>query len=92
VQALRGAIRGILDAHAPNPALVVDRHWNVVDANAGLAIFTQDVAADLLAPPVNVMRLSLHPRGAAQHILNLPHWRAHLLGRLGRAPGRGGRP
>src|ERR1041385_1491361 len=59
MQAVRAAIRDILDAHVPNPAVVVDRHWNMVDANAGLAIFTEDVAADLLTPPVIVMRLSL---------------------------------
>jgi transcriptional regulator with XRE-family HTH domain len=82
--AVRAAVREILTAHEPNPAVVLDRYWNVVDANAGLSVFTECVAAELLAAPVNVMRLSLHPRGAAPHILNLPQWRAHLLGRLRR--------
>ncbi|HEY1291473.1 MAG TPA: helix-turn-helix transcriptional regulator [Chloroflexota bacterium] len=82
---VRAAVREILTAHEPNPAVVVDRHWNVVDANSGLSAFTECIEApELLAPPVNVMRLSLHPRGAAPHIVNLRQWRAHLLGRLRR--------
>lgn len=82
--AVRTAVRRILSAHEPNPAVVVDRHWNVVDANSGLSLFTEHVALEFLAPPVNVMRLSLHPRGAAPHIVNLNQWRSHLLGRLRR--------
>ena len=42
------------------------------------------MAADLLEPPVNVLRLSLHPDGLAPRILNLPEWRRHVLHRLGR--------
>ena len=42
------------------------------------------LAEHLLAPPVNVLRLSLHPDGMAPHIANLAEWRAHLLGRLRR--------
>src|SRR3712207_8873485 len=30
--AVRGAVRQVLRAHEPNPALVVDRAWNLVDA------------------------------------------------------------
>ena len=44
-----------------------------------------DVAdAVAAAPPVNVLRLSLHPRGLAPRIVNLAEWRAHLLDRLRR--------
>jgi transcriptional regulator with XRE-family HTH domain len=81
---VRAAIRTIVDAHAPNPAVVVDRQWNMVDANAGLSIFTAGIASEMLKPPVNIMRLSLHPDGAASRIVNLGQWRAHLLGRLRR--------
>jgi transcriptional regulator with XRE-family HTH domain len=84
LDAVRAAIRGILDAHAPNPAVVIDRHWNMVDANSGLGIFTDGIAPRMLTPPVNIMRLSLHPDGAASRIVNLAQWRAHLLGRLRR--------
>jgi transcriptional regulator with XRE-family HTH domain len=88
LDAVRTAIRGILDAHAPNPAVVVDRHWNMVDANSGLGVFTDGIAPEMLKPPVNIMRLSLHPDGAAPRILNLAQWRAHLLGRLRREAAR----
>jgi transcription regulator MmyB-like protein len=58
--------------------------WRLVDANASIGVFTQDVAAELMEPPINVLRASLHPRGMAPRILNLAEWRAHLLTRLRR--------
>src|SRR5436305_5573235 len=82
--AVRGALHQILDGHMPYPALVIDRYWNLVDANAGLAMFSAQVAPELLEPPANVLRASLHPRGMAPRILNLGEWRAHLLSRLRR--------
>lgn len=82
--AVRSAIRRLLAAHEPFPAVVVDRHWNQVDANASLAMLVDGVADHLLTPPVNVLRLSLHPEGVAPRIVNLGEWRAHLLGRLRR--------
>lgn len=78
------AIRQVLDGQAPNPALAVDRHWTMVAANAAVAPLLAGVAAGLLRPPVNVLRLSLHPDGLAPRIANLPEWRAHLLSRLRR--------
>jgi len=63
---------------------VVNRWWELVDANAGIALFTGGVSPELLEPPVNVLRLSLHPDGMAPRIANLPEWRAHLLARLHR--------
>ncbi|MFI5754629.1 helix-turn-helix domain-containing protein [Streptomyces sp. NPDC051569] len=81
---VRGALRQILAGHDPYPALIVDRGWNLVDANAGIELFTRGVAEDLLAEPLNVLRLSLHPEGMAPRIVNLGDWRAHLLGRLHR--------
>ena len=81
---VRDAIHNVVAAHEPNPAVVVDRHWNLVDANSAVALFLEGVAPELRTPPVNVMRLSLHPRGVASRIINLVQWRAHLLGRLRR--------
>ena len=66
------------------PAVVVDRSWSLVAGNRSVALFTEGVAADLLAPPANVLRLSLHPDGLAPRILNLPQWRRHVLHRLAR--------
>ena len=80
--AARRAVDLVLKAHEPFPALAVDRHWQMVAANAGVAPLLAGVAAHLLAPPVNVLRLSLHPEGVAPRIVNLPEWRAHIFHRL----------
>jgi transcriptional regulator with XRE-family HTH domain len=84
MRAIRAAVRRVLDGHEPYPAVVVDRSWNLVEANASVALLTAGVAPLLLAPPANVLRLSLHPDGMATRIVNLGEWRAHLLGRLRR--------
>jgi transcriptional regulator with XRE-family HTH domain len=79
---VREAIEEVLRAHEPYPALVIDHHWGLVAANRGLAVLTEGVAAFLLEPPVNVLRLSLHPQGLGPRIVNLHQWRAHLLERV----------
>ena len=84
LDAVRRALREVLAGHEPNPAVVIDQHWHLVEANSGIGLFTASVAPELLAPPINVLRLSLHPDGMAPHILNLGEWRAHLLARLER--------
>jgi transcriptional regulator with XRE-family HTH domain len=81
---VREAVGAILAGYEPYPALVVDRGWNLVAANGGLAPLTAAAAAHLREPPVNVLRLSLHPDGLAPHIVNLAEWRGHVLGRLSR--------
>ena len=83
--AARGAVERILRAHMPFPAMAVDRHWNIVAANDAVAPLLADVEdPSLLAPPINGVRLSLHPCGLAPRIANLPRWRAHILERLRR--------
>jgi transcriptional regulator with XRE-family HTH domain len=84
MMAIRDAVRGLLDGHDPYPAVVVDRWWNLVEANDALLSLAAGAAEHLLTPPVNVLRLSLHPDGVAPRILNLGEWRGHLLGRLRR--------
>ena len=81
---VRAALRQVLTGHEPYPAVVVDRGWNLVDANASVALFIGQADPALLAPPANVLRVSLHPDGMAPRIANLGEWRAHLLGRLRR--------
>lgn len=81
---VRDALGLILSGYQPYPALAVDRGWNLVAANSSLALLTGGADADLLQPPVNVLRLSLHPRGLAPAILNLAQWRGHILDRLAR--------
>ena len=80
--AARDAVEALLAAHMPFPALAVDRHWTLVTANAAASNLLTGVAPHLLAPPVNILRLSLDPEGLAPRILNLAEWRHHLLTRL----------
>jgi transcriptional regulator with XRE-family HTH domain len=81
--AAREAVQLILKSHEPYPALAIDRHWNLLAYNAlvpPLLASVEDPA--LLQPPVNVLRLSLHPKGLAPRIVNLGQWRHHLFERL----------
>jgi transcriptional regulator with XRE-family HTH domain len=84
LKAVQDALARVLKAHEPYPAAVVNRWWELVAANRGIELFTRQVRPDLLEPPVNVLRLSLHPDGMAPRIANLPEWRTHLLARLHR--------
>ena len=84
LKAVRDALQQVLAGHEPYPAVVVNRWWELVDANPGIALFTRHVDPSSSQPPVNVLRLSLHPDGMAPRIVNLPEWRAHLLARLHR--------
>ncbi len=76
---VKQALDQLLASHEPFPAIVVDRGWNLVAANSAIAMLTAGVAPHLLEPPVNALRLSLHPEGMAPRIDNLGQWRAHLL-------------
>ena len=72
----------ILSAHEPNPALAIDRHWTMVAANKAVFRFIAGADPLLLKPPVNLIRLILHPAGLAPRIINLVEWRAHAVARL----------
>lgn len=82
--AIREALDLILTGYEPFPALVVDRDWNLVQANNAVGPLIADVAPELLEPPLNVLRLSLHPDGMSSRIVNLSEWRGHLIDRLAR--------
>ena len=82
MRSAREAVELVLRGHEPYPALAVDRHWNLVSYNRAVPALTAGADAALLQPPLNVLRLSLHPRGLAPRIANLGAWRAHLLERL----------
>ncbi|MFJ5049919.1 helix-turn-helix domain-containing protein [Streptomyces sp. NPDC088719] len=81
---LREGLDRLLAAYEPYPALVVDGIYGVVAANRGIALLLEGVPEKLLAPPVNAMRLTLHPEGLAPRIVNLPEWRADLLAQMDR--------
>ncbi len=78
----RAAVDRVLTGHEPFPALAVDRSWTLLAANRVVPALLTSVTPELLEPPINVLRLSLHPDGLAAQIVNLPEWRAHLLARL----------
>lgn len=84
LQNARQAVESILKGHEPFPALAIDRHWNMVAANSIVPLLLESVAIELLAPPVNVLRLSLHPQGLAPQIVNLAQWKTHLMTRIHR--------
>src|SRR5262245_34948573 len=84
LQAARKIIDLVLEGHEPYPALAVDRHWSLIASNRTVPLLIAGVDASLLKPPVNVLRLSLHPAGLAPRIANLAEWRSHLLTRLRR--------
>lgn len=74
----------LLTGYEPYPALVVDATYTVVAANRGIAMLLEGIPEDLLEPPLNSMRLTLHPRGLAPRIRNLRQWRGHLLEQMER--------
>ena len=92
LQQARAAIDLVLTGHEPYPALAVDRHWNLLAANRALGPLLEGVAPHLLQPPINIMRLSLHPEGIAPRVVNFGTIRAHLLHRLQRQADNTGDP
>ena len=79
---VRQAVSRLLASHEPYPALVKDRYWNVVDRNRSTEILLRGVDPDLLQPPINALRMALHPDGMAPRIINLADWSGFLLRRL----------
>ena len=71
-------------AHEKAELVAIDRHWQLVAFNQAVEPLLETVSAELLTPPVNVLRLSLHPDGLAERILNFSQWKSHLLARLQR--------
>jgi transcriptional regulator with XRE-family HTH domain len=84
MRTVREAIDALLAGHEPYPAILVDRHWQLVAANRAATVLVESVDAALLEPPVNVLRASLHPRGLAARIINRDEWFDHVLGNLRR--------
>ncbi|MEU6313973.1 helix-turn-helix transcriptional regulator [Streptomyces sp. NPDC047014] len=84
METLREGIRQLLTGYEPYPALVVDATYTVVAANAGITMLLDGLPEHLLTPPLNAMRLTLHPEGLAPRIRNLAQWRGHLLHQMER--------
>ena len=81
---VRATLDQLLTLHLPSPALIVDRHWDLVTANAAAMLLTEGAAPELLEPPINVLRLTFSPDGLAPRLANLGELRTALLGRLHR--------
>src|SRR5687767_15566042 len=60
---LRDSLTRLLEAHEPNPALIVDGLWNLIEANRAASLLWDGVDPELLAPPINMLRLAVHPGG-----------------------------
>lgn len=78
------AVDMILDKLEPNPTFAVDRHWTFIKANKSVGVFMEDVDPSLLVPPVNMLRLCLHPQGFTPRVLNYTIWRRNVIGFLDR--------
>jgi transcriptional regulator with XRE-family HTH domain len=84
LQAARKAIDLILESQKPYPAFAIDRHWTIIASNGAIPELYVGVAPRLVEPPINALRISLHPEGLAPRVANLPEWREHLFARLRR--------
>jgi transcriptional regulator with XRE-family HTH domain len=82
MMAVRDAVRMVLDANEPFPAIAVDRRWNVVMNNCGAPLLAAGAAPELIEPPVNVYRLSLHPNGMRPRVRNFETYAVHMVARL----------
>jgi transcriptional regulator with XRE-family HTH domain len=78
----RRSVEHILKGHEPYPAIAVDRHWNIIATNEAISFFTEQMGNSLLEPPMNAIRLALHPDGLAPQVVNLGEWHAHVLEQL----------
>jgi hypothetical protein len=82
LQQARKAVELVIAGHEPYPALAVDRHWTLISANAAAGALLTGIGPRLMEPPVNVLRLGIHPEGLAPRIANYTQWREHTLTRL----------
>ncbi|GAA1848375.1 helix-turn-helix transcriptional regulator [Pseudonocardia ailaonensis] len=89
---VHASLNRLLAAHDPFPAVLVDGQWDMIDANRAASVFVELVDPGLLAPPANVLRLSLHPRGLARYVDGLDEYAAHLVSRVRRQAERAADP
>jgi len=80
----RAALQLMLDAHDPYPGVVLDRHWNVVAANNAAAMLASGLPQELVGPPMNIFRVSLHADGLGDRTLNFDEWAGYLVSLLRR--------
>ncbi|WP_327698700.1 helix-turn-helix domain-containing protein [Streptomyces sp. NBC_00459] len=84
LESLRDGVERLIRGYEPYPAFVVDATYDVLAANRGILMLLDGLPESVLAPPLNAMRLTLHPEGLAPRIRNFPEWRGHLLAQMER--------
>jgi hypothetical protein len=82
--AAQDAVQAVLTGMEPNPAVAVNVRWDLLAANQPMRNFLAGLPDELARPPVNMLRVTLHPDGLAPQILNLRQWRTHMLQRVRR--------
>lgn len=83
----RRALDAILERQEPYPAVVMDRHWNLVRTNRGAErFFGRLLGSDGTdaSEPANVLRLMFDPDGLRPAVVNWPEVARGLLGRVQR--------
>lgn len=90
--AAREAIERVMQAHEPFPALVFTTSRWLVGANGPLWWLLDGLPDHVLAPPVNVMRVALHPDGLITRVRNPAAWYHYMYGHLRRQAGATGDP
>ncbi|MGW6686416.1 helix-turn-helix domain-containing protein [Streptomyces sp. NPDC054961] len=78
IESAMEALRSILAGHLPYPAVVAGPRGELILSNAAFEVLTEGAAAHLLEPPVNVLRLALHPEGMGPRVVNLAAWGRHV--------------
>jgi transcriptional regulator with XRE-family HTH domain len=73
------ALRRILVGHQPYPALIIATGGQLVAANRATEVLTEGARSELLEPPVNALRLAVHPRGMGARVENLGEWGRHII-------------
>jgi transcriptional regulator with XRE-family HTH domain len=76
---VREALDSIIEGHLPYPAMVVGPYGDVVAANSSVDVLTEGSDPALLEPPVNMLRLMLHPQGMARRVGNPGQWGRHVI-------------
>ncbi|MGH2713659.1 MAG: helix-turn-helix domain-containing protein [Thermoleophilaceae bacterium] len=76
---MRDALAQILEGHLPYPAVVAGPTGDLIAANAAVELLATGAAPALLEPPVNVLRLAVHPEGMASRVENLAEWGRHII-------------
>jgi transcriptional regulator with XRE-family HTH domain len=93
MERIRDALHKVLDGHLPFPALVQDRWRTLIRANGPtMAVLRDCLPESFLVPPVNLLRMALHPDGLARHIRNFDEYAGHLVGRVEREVAGSGDP